>query len=371
MGAAEQPGGRPQVTGLPWRGLVVGPPPAADRVAYTNIWFRGHNNPRYAALLPRLRRLDPYLVTCSERRILRGLEFRALRAVRRVRDPATMAALNRRYRSFFTSDIAQVPYFRGAVVVDIDDPLFTPEEARLLGHPNVSAYVVTAESAARRFEGMGVRSPWHVVPQGVAFAAVDEANVARVAARRDPAQVVVGWVAAWLVTADDRDGANPLYNVDHLLDLWDDVRARAPQAVLWLVGQASRRVEERCAGRPDIVLVGRVSQSEALAHVANFDIALYPRRVDHAPFAVKVAEFLGMGAPIVAYELDLTRRIADAGAGILVTTPLEFVAAVVKLVEEPGLRGQMSERARAAGRSLDWDELAAGYERDILDRYLP
>ena len=172
------------------------------------------------------------------------------------------------------------------------------------------------------------------------------------------------------MTADDRDGGNPLYNVDHLLDLWDEVRARAPQAVLWLVGQASRTVEQRCAGRDDIVLVGRVPQAEALAHVATFDVAVYPRRVDHAPFAVKVAEFLGMGAPIVAYDLDLTRMVAEAGAGILVTTPADFVAAVVALVEDPTRRRQMSERARAAGRGLDWDELAASYERDILDRYL-
>src|SRR5207253_6783935 len=103
-------------------------------------------------------------------------------------------------------------------------------------------------------------------------------------------------------------------------------------------------------GRDDIVLVGRLPQAEALAHVANFDIALYPRRVDHAPFAVKVAEFLGLGVPIVAYDLALTRMVADAGAGILVKEPAEFVAAVVRLVEDPALRAQLSARARVVGR---------------------
>src|SRR5207253_1329515 len=157
---------------LPLRRLVVGAPPAADRVAYHNIWFRGHNNPRYLALLPRLRRLDLYLLTCSDRRILRSVEFRALRRTRRVRNPATFAALN-------------------------------------------------------------------------------PAVVAGVAARRRPGRVVVGWIAAWLRTADDRDGANPLFEIDHLLTLWDQVRERAPQAELWLVGEASRRVQERCGGRDD------------------------------------------------------------------------------------------------------------------------
>lgn len=360
----------PVVRSLPLRRMVVGRPPAADRIAFHNIWFRGHNNPRYAALLPRLRRLDPYLITCSDRRIVRGVQFRALRKSRQVRNPLTFAALNRRYRFLLTSDIEQIPYFTGRMVVDIDDPRFTALEARLLAHPNVEAYVVTAESAARRFEAMGVTTPWHVVSQGVAFATMDDTAVARVAARRQPGQVVVGWVAAWLLTAGDRDGANPLYNVDHLLELWEEVRGRAPQAVLWLVGQASSRLEARCAGRSDIVLVGRVPQSDALAHVANFDVALYPRRVDHAPFAVKVAEFLGLGAPLVAYDLELTRMVAEAGAGILVTTPADFVDAVLRLVGDPALRRELSEKARTAGRRYDWDDLAAGYERDILDRYL-
>ena len=370
MDTENRPSRTPVVASIPLRTLVAAPPLVDNRIAFHNIWFQGHNNPRYAALLPRLTRLDPYLLTCSDRRIVRGIQFRALRASRRIRNPLTFAALNRRYRFLLTSDIEQIPYFKGTMVVDIDDPRFTELEAGLLGHPNVAAYVVTAESAARRFEAMGVSTPWHVVSQGVAFSTIDPAEVARVAARRRPGQVVVGWMAAWLLTAADHDGGNPLYNVDHLFELWDEVRAGAPQAVLWLVGQASPRVAERCLGRDDIVLVGRVSPSDALAHVSHFDVALYPRRVDHAPFAVKVAEFLGLGAPVVAYDLGLTRMVADAGAGILVTTPSEFVAAVVRLVEDPTLRRQLSEKARAAGRRLDWDELAAGYERDVLDRYL-
>ena len=40
------------------RRLVLGPAPAPDRVCFYSIWFRGHNNPRYEELLPRLERLD-------------------------------------------------------------------------------------------------------------------------------------------------------------------------------------------------------------------------------------------------------------------------------------------------------------------------
>src|SRR5690348_7396289 len=57
---------------LPLRRLVGGSAPAPDRICFYSIWFRGHNNPRYEELLPRLARLDRYLVTLSDRRVLRG-----------------------------------------------------------------------------------------------------------------------------------------------------------------------------------------------------------------------------------------------------------------------------------------------------------
>ncbi len=54
------------------RALTTGRP-AADRVALFSLWYRGHNNPRYAELLPRLERLDAALPTLPEARIPRGV----------------------------------------------------------------------------------------------------------------------------------------------------------------------------------------------------------------------------------------------------------------------------------------------------------
>ena len=144
---------------LPLRRLLTGPQPAPSRIFFTSIWFKGHNNPRYAELLPRLDRLDPYLVTCSDERIVRGLQYRAYRWSRTVRNPAVMGIAGRRYRSLFTADNEQIAGFRGAVVSDVDDPRFTEREVELLNRPNVAAYVVTAERAARRFESLGVTKP--------------------------------------------------------------------------------------------------------------------------------------------------------------------------------------------------------------------
>jgi glycosyltransferase involved in cell wall biosynthesis len=367
---------REPVTGMgmasrPLRALLWGPTPGPERIFYHNIWFKGHNNPRYAALLPRLSRLDPYLVRCSDLRLVRGMQFRALRASRQLRNSVVFGAAARRYRSALVTDVEQIDYFDGPVVADVDDPLFSAEEARLLSRPHVRAYVVTAGWAGRRFQDMGVRTPFVVIPQGVSLDALDPSRVGDVGAARRPGGLVIGYIAAWLLSSTDRSGDNPLYNVDHLLDLWEEIHHRLPTACLWLVGQPSPSVQERCSSRDDIVLLGRLTPLDALAHVANFDIALYPRRVDHVPFAVKVAEYMGLGVPTVSYELDVTRMLVEHGAGVQVRTPREFVAAVERLATDGAHRAAMADTARTAGRRFDFEVLGECYRRDVLDRFLP
>jgi glycosyltransferase involved in cell wall biosynthesis len=357
------------VNRLPWHRLVIGPAPENDRVFYTNLWFRGHNNPRYEELLPRLRRLDRYLVVLSRRRIGRGLEYRAVRATRRVRDPLLFAAANRRYANMFTTDNEQIRHFRGTVISDVDDPRFTPREIALLNRPNVVAYVVTAERAARRFEKLGVEKPWYVIPQGISLGSVDSTEARRLQQAKRPDQVVVGYMAAWLRSGDDRDGENPLYNVDHLLDLWKDVHARAPEARLWLVGETSDRVRARCSGRDDIVIVGRLPRPQALAYVANFDLALYPRTKDQGIRAAKVAEYMGVGVPTISYDFEVTDQLRETGAGLLVDSPRAFVDAIVHLIDDTGTRRNLAAAAQRAGATLDWDKLGRDYEQ-ILDTNL-
>lgn len=344
--------------------------PTPDRVFYHNIWFRGHNNPRYAALLPRLRRLDLYVVTCSDHRIVRGVQFRALRATRRARNRLVFGAARRRYQYLFSSDMEQIPYFAGPIVVDVDDPRFSASEVDLLGRPHVQAYVVTAESAGRRFEELGLDKTYHVIPQGVSIDSLDPRRVAEIAGLQPPGSLVVGYVAAWLLSDRDHQGDNPLYNVEHLLQLWDDIRVKLPHAQLWLIGQPSEHVRALCRTRPDVRLLGRLSQPEALAHVSTFDIALYPRRVDHVPFPVKIAEYMGLGIPTVAYRLDLSRLLTDSGAGLTAETSNQFVEAVVELATDDERRGRMATAAKKAGGAFHMDKLAARYEAEVLDRYL-
>jgi glycosyltransferase involved in cell wall biosynthesis len=271
----------------------------------------------------------------------------------------------------FTTDNEQIPSFRGRIVSDVDDPRYTPREVELLNRPQLAAYVVTADSAGRRLEALGVEKPWFVVPQGVSLALFDPAEIERARSRRRDGEIVVGYMAAWLLSAGDRDGDDPVHNVDHLFELWDEIHAQVPEARLWLVGGPSERVVSRSAGRDDIVVLGRLPRREALAHVANFDIALYPRRTSHVPQAAKTIEYLGAGVPVVSYDLEVVSDLREAEAGILVGNPQEFVAAVESLAQDPARRRELAAAARRAGRQRDWDVLARRYETEILDLYLP
>ncbi len=356
---------------LPFRRLWTGPPPAPGRIAFTGLWFRGHNNPRYAELLPRLERLDAYQHLVSDTRVLRGLQYRALRRTRPLRYRVVLGAAARRYRFLFTDDNEQIPHFSGLVVADVDDPNFLPREVELLSRPNVAAYVVTEERAGKRLEELGVRAPYHVIPQGVNLAAASPDEIAAVArTRRREGEVVVGWMAAWLLSGEDRDGDNPLYNVDHLLELWDELHGRVPEARLWLIGGASGRIRERLAGRDDVVLFGRLPRREMLAHVANFDLGVYARTADQGIQAAKVAEYMGFGVPTVSYDYEVTQVLRQTGAGVLVDSPRAFVDALERLSRDDGERRRLAGAARTAGRELDWDVLARRYETDVLDRYL-
>jgi glycosyltransferase involved in cell wall biosynthesis len=324
---------------------------------------------RYSELLPRLSKLDCYLVECSGRPIVRGLQFRALRLSRWAWLPVLFAAANRRYRWMLTTNPEQVQHFSGKVIADLDDPRYSTSELALLRRPNLLAYVVTDYRAARTYQALGLQKPYHIIPQGVSLDAFSPADVAAVRRlHRKEGTIVLGYVASWLLSRGDRGGDRALYNVDHLLDLWVAIRGKVPEARLWLIGQTSARVRSRCAGDPNIIVFGRVPQGKHLAYVANFDIGLYPREKDEGIRAVKIAEYMAVGVPAVAYDYQVTAQLRESGAGLLARTPTEFVDAVDRLARDGGLRRKLAGRAARAGAPLAWDRLAKQYA-SLLDSY--
>ena len=356
---------------ISFRRLVSGPPATPDRIALLSIWFHGHNNPRYAELLPRLERLDACLLRLPDRRVPRGVGYRLFRAGHTPLYHVGLGRAAARYRSLLTLDYEQLASWPGPAVLDADDPYYTERAIELMQGPSLAAYVVTAERAARRYESLGVDKPWVVIPQGVNLSAVTPELRRRVGANKRPGELVVGWMAAHLLTEGDRDADGPLYNIDHLLSLWDEVHARVPQSRLWLVGGPSERLEQRLLGREDVLLLGRLPRAEALAATSCFDVAVYARTEDTGIRAAKVAEYMGFGIPTVSYDYEVTANLRETGAGVLVPDARSFVDALVALLSDEAMRRAMAERALEAGAALDWDVLARRFADEVLEPYLP
>ena len=124
----------------------------------------------------------------------------------------------------------------------------------------------------------------------------------------------------------------------------------------------------RCRG--GVALLGRIPRAQLLAHVANFDVGLYPRAADQGIQSVKIAEYMGVGVPTVAYDYEVTQVVRTSGGGVLVG------ARASSSTRSSGSRATRSERARLAetalvyGRSLDWRALAERYN-ELLDRHIP
>jgi glycosyltransferase involved in cell wall biosynthesis len=350
--------------------LLASGNPALDRVALFSIWFRDHNNPRYAELVPRLERLDAALLRLPTARIPRAVGFRAFVRTKPLLHRVLLGRAAARYRNLLTLDFDQLAWWRGSAVMDADDPSFSEREVALMRSPSLRAYVVTAERTARTYESLGVDKPWVVIPQGVNMTAATDELRREAAARKRPGEVVLGWMAAHLLTDGDRDAANPLYNVDHLLELWDEIHARVPHARLWLVGGVSDRLAARLAGRDDVILFGRLERPQALAAASQFDVAPYARTADTGIRAAKIAELIGLGVPVVSYDYQVTENLRETGAGILVPDARAFVDAAATLLTDDAERARIAATARRAGRALDWDVLARRYEREVLDAYL-
>ena len=107
-----------------------------DRIALLSIWFKGHNNPRYAELLPRLERLDACLLRLPDARIPRGLGFRAFAATKPLLSGGARRDAAQRYASLLSLDFEQLDRWPGATVMDADDPFFTAARGRAAPKPS-------------------------------------------------------------------------------------------------------------------------------------------------------------------------------------------------------------------------------------------
>ncbi|HEV8724281.1 MAG TPA: glycosyltransferase [Candidatus Binatia bacterium] len=256
------------------------------------------------------------------------------------------------------------------MVVDIDDPVFSPAEVEALNLPQVKAVVVTTEKAKSIFEQMGVVRPIHVVPQGVPVGKTEPQKVAAIRREfKNENDVILGYHAPTLTMA--ADGSNRRRSdqddLDFLFRAFDDARKSESRLKLWLFGVPSEALKEHVARghQSSVKLFGYVPFSEMLNYLANVDIGVYPRTWTPPPgrFSVKIAQFMACGIPVVSTHLDESFVLLDARCGVVCKSQEDFTEAVVELSRSAERRAELGNAGRSyAQEKLDWSVLIPAYK---------
>jgi len=342
------------------------------------LWFSTHNNHRYADLFPRLDGLVRfYKVILSRHHVLRALQYRLWRALsRKLLYPGVFRYLGQRYETLFTVDYYQIPAWprRESVVVDIDDPVFSPTEVQLLNLPQVKTIVVTTAKAKTTFEQLGVTRPICVIPQGVSMEQMDPYKIQEIRTQfKGERDVVTGYHAPTLTLSCDGPSRarGDQDDLDFLFAALERARKVEPRIKLWLFGEPSEAVKQYAAEAAGwIKLFGYLRLADLLNYISNLDIGVYPRTWSPPPgrFSIKIAQFMACAVPIVATGADEALIVQEAQCGIVCPSQEYFSKALVELALAPEKRTELGKAGQQyAMKNLNWAILMQCYEQMFRD----
>ena len=126
-----------------------------------------------------------------------------------------------------------------------------------------------------------------------------------------------------------------------------------------------------------VTFTGFRSGDQLLASFSAFDVGVIPdpKNVYNDKISMnKVFEYMTLGIPFVAYDLDETRRTAgDAGLYAAGNCPKQLAAKLLQLADDHALRASMGDAGKArAAAELVWErertELLAAYEMAFAGR---
>lgn len=121
-------------------------------------------------------------------------------------------------------------------------------------------------------------------------------------------------------------------------------------------------------------LHGRVKFLQAVPHAQihsyyhNAD--LFAIATHYEGFCIPVLEAMAAGLPVVASRIGPIEELVGEAGLLVENTPEAFAGALNRLIQDPDLRAELSERARARARELDghgWEAREAALYREVVD----
>ena len=118
-----------------------------------------------------------------------------------------------------------------------------------------------------------------------------------------------------------------------------------------------------------VTFTGRVAPDRIPELVQDADVCVDPAPgtdVNERSTMTKIAEYLALGKPVVAYDLLETRRTALDAALLVGGGDVDaFAGAISRLAGDPELRRRLADAARRRAAALTWEHS----ERALLDAY--
>jgi phosphatidylinositol alpha-mannosyltransferase len=137
---------------------------------------------------------------------------------------------------------------------------------------------------------------------------------------------------------------------------------------LLIVGSGPQEREARryvaTRGLQEVEFLGRVSDAEKAQLFRTVEVYTSPATGGES-FGVVLLEAMAAGAPIVASDIHGYKGVVRRGReGLLVPPhePKELAAAIARLLEDPGLRAEMSAAGRVRAEDFSWPRVAARVE---------
>jgi glycosyltransferase involved in cell wall biosynthesis len=202
--------------------------------------------------------------------------------------------------------------------------------------------ITISESSKRDLREFGWKGAIEVIampaPNGAATAAVKNGT---------PALVFVGRLT-------------PSKRVEHAIAAFAVIRARVPNAELWIVGRADderyrRRLVAAAGTVQGVRFFGRLSEAERQERVGAAQMLLLTSVREG--WGLVVTEANSVGTPAAGYDVPGIRDSIKAGLGILTPAgdPVALGDAVADLLADPAALAAMSQRARADAKRYDWE----------------
>lgn len=209
----------------------------------------------------------------------------------------------------------------------------------------------------------GVSTPIHVLPTGLPADRFTPGDAARFRAQ---ARIPAGRP---LVTYVGRVAHEK--NIEFLVKVFVEVRRAVPDAMLVIAGEGPareslRHIVARLGLEQDVHFAGYLDRNTALLDCyAAADVFVFASRTETQ--GLVLLEAMAQGAPIVSTAELGTRSILKAGCGALVAEEKlgAFSAAVIRVLQDQGLRNDLAERGRTYART--WS--SAIMARRLADLY--